>query len=359
MTHLLALPAPPAWIDEPVGTAARVCSKCGEVEPVEDFPIKNKANALRKTWCRACCRAYGREHYQENRSAYLARAKSRRRRELPRIRQIIDEYVRTHPCIDCGESDGMVLDFDHRDRSLKRGIVSRLARSCAAGTVRAEMAKCDVRCGNCHRRRTAEQFNWTKLLGVIIDPTEIRPGAAGRYLRPAGPRQDALFSPDPHGLRRCSRCRQLKSLNEFSFRDLEKGLRNHYCRPCHAAYRRAHYEHNKPDYIQRAMSEMRMKREDGLLLLHEYLRSRPCADCGETDITVLEFDHREPATKALDIGAMVGRRSWSMISAEIEKCDVRCVNCHRRRTARQQGWKVRFAEVRGLYARIGVLAGVL
>lgn len=349
---MLDLLEAPGGYDPASPSDLRRCSRCGEFKAVDEFPIKNKATGLRSAWCRSCRRAYGKEHYGQNKPTYLARAKRRREIELPRIKRIIDDYLRSHPCVDCGESNLAVLDFDHRDRSLKRGIVSRLARDCAADTVRAEIAKCDVRCANCHRRRTAQQFNWTKLRGVIIDPNSVRPGAAGRYTRPMDPHQDALFSSDTHGLRRCSRCRQLKPLNEFSLRDLDKGLRNHYCRPCRAAYRRGHYERNRPDYVQRAMREMRMKREDGLIRLHEYLRSHPCVDCGQDDITVLEFDHRDPAIKELHIGVMVGRRSWSVILAEIEKCDVRCANCHRRRTARQQEWKNRVGERRGRYGRI-------
>lgn len=29
--------------------------------------------------------------------------------------------------------------------------------------VKAEIAKCDVRCSNCHIKRTTKQFNWWKL----------------------------------------------------------------------------------------------------------------------------------------------------------------------------------------------------
>lgn len=330
----------------------RRCSSCGEFKSVDEFPVKNKVTGLRKVWCRPCCRAYGKEHYARDRASYVRRARARRKTERPRISALIDEYLRSHPCVDCGERELAVLDFDHRDRAEKELAVGRLKTTGTWSRILREIAKCDVRCANCHRRRTAAQFNWTKLRGVVVDVTEIRPGTAGRYSRLIAPLQDVLFSSDPHGLRRCSRCGQLKAITEFPFRDLRTGARNHYCRPCQAAYRRQHYQRNRPDYIQRAMQEMRMKREDGLIRLHEYLRAHPCADCGQTDITVLEFDHVDPRTKAIDVGTMVGRRSWSTVRAEIDRCLVRCANCHRRRTAKQQGWKARMSERRARYRRM-------
>jgi hypothetical protein len=62
-------------------------------------------------------------------------------------------------------------------------------------------------------------------------------------------------------------------------------------------------------------------------------------DCGESDPVVLEFDHLDGEVKAGNICTMVNRPClWEAIVAEIEKCEVRCSNCHRRRTARQMGW---------------------
>src|SRR6266545_8089409 len=72
----------------------RRCSRCGELKPIDEFPIKNKKTGLRRVWCRDCCRAYGREHYQKNRPTYLAKAERRRRTERPRVRALIDEYLR-------------------------------------------------------------------------------------------------------------------------------------------------------------------------------------------------------------------------------------------------------------------------
>lgn len=162
----------------------RHCSRCDESRPIEDFPIKNKARGLRRVWCRGCCRAYGREHYVRNRSVYLAKAHERRLVERPRIRAWIDDYLRRHPCVDCGESQLVVLDFDHRDRSQKDLTVAELARLMTWSRLRREVEKCDVRCANCHRRRTAAQLRWKKLRGVAIDTSEVRPGVSGRYSRP-------------------------------------------------------------------------------------------------------------------------------------------------------------------------------
>ncbi|WP_460795636.1 hypothetical protein [Microbacterium sp. GXF0217] len=68
-----------------------------------------------------------------------------------------------------------------------------------------------------------------------------------------------------------------------------------------------------------------------------YLAAHPCADCGESDPVVLDFDHLPGFTKSFEIGRAVGgsTRSWKLIRQEIDKCEVVCANCHRRRGARR------------------------
>jgi hypothetical protein len=70
-----------------------------------------------------------------------------------KLRAVVMEYLNDHPCADCGERDVVVLEFDHV-RGKRIGI-SRLMLS--GGSIRVlmeEIAKCDVVCANCHRRRT-------------------------------------------------------------------------------------------------------------------------------------------------------------------------------------------------------------
>lgn len=66
-----------------------------------------------------------------------------------------------------------------------------------------------------------------------------------------------------------------------------------------------------------------------------------CVDCGwkpttEEDVSFLEFDHIDPATKSGAIGAVNVRNwSWARIEQEIALCEPRCNRCHRLRTERE------------------------
>jgi hypothetical protein len=75
------------------------------------------------------------------------------------------------------------------------------------------------------------------------------------------------------------------------------------------------------------------------VLVAQYLAKHPCVDCGETDLRCLDFDHRDGATKQSNVAKLLGDAlSWNRVLVEIEKCDVRCANCHRRVTSERGAW---------------------
>ncbi len=66
------------------------------------------------------------------------------------------------------------------------------------------------------------------------------------------------------------------------------------------------------------------------------LRRRPCADCGKVlPPYILQFDHRDPATKEFNVAGS-WCRSQRRILEEALKCDIVCPNCHRDRTFGQR-----------------------
>ena len=53
-----------------------------------------------------------------------------------------------------------------------------------------------------------------------------------------------------------------------------------------------------------------------------------CVDCGEDDLRILVFHHKNPDEKIGSIANVISSRNWREVRAEIEKCDVLCHNCH-------------------------------
>jgi len=78
-----------------------------------------------------------------------------------------------------------------------------------------------------------------------------------------------------------------------------------------------------------------------------YLLAHPCADCGEGDVRLLDFDHREGSGKQADVMRLVQcGYSVERVMAEIAKCDVRCRSCHAMVTYARMGENWRSALMR-------------
>lgn len=141
----------------------KVCTSCKCKLPVSDFNWKIK-NVRLNTWCKECTRKHIRDHYRRNRDYYLNKARKRNAILRKKGYEYIADYLIQHPCVDCGESDILVLEFDHINRNSKYGNVGTLIR--AAGSFQKiieEISKCEVRCANCHRRKTERENRSWKL----------------------------------------------------------------------------------------------------------------------------------------------------------------------------------------------------
>lgn len=95
---------------------------------------------------------------QRDRLAQLRHSASKRQ---ARITCILASAKRTIGCTDCGFSDQRALQWDHVDPTIKLGNVGGMGNWSATWR---EMAKCVVRCANCHAIRTYEEGHTRRAL---------------------------------------------------------------------------------------------------------------------------------------------------------------------------------------------------
>ena len=228
------------------GGRVLTCYMCGETKPEADFAFDDMAKGTRQRHCRKCQAAYRRAHYLANRDTYIRREVARIKRYRLENRPLMLAYLRGHPCVDCGESDPVMLEFDHRDPSLKKGYVSVMAAHKPWRLVLVEIAKCDVRCANCHQRRTAGQFNWKKARG---SPALLSPVSSAQPWSIAAQTHTADDKPIT---KVCTGCGMPKPMDEFPIKHRLRGTRGTRCRSCRSAYGKLHYQRKRDHYLTRA-----------------------------------------------------------------------------------------------------------
>lgn len=90
-------------------------------------------------------------------------------------------------------------------------------------------------------------------------------------------------------------------------------------------YSEVYYPRNRAKMIARTLKRIRANKA-----IMDERKSVPCADCGQRyPPHVMDFDHLRD--KVNDVSKM---HSWSTgtLLREIDKCEVVCSNCHRKRT---------------------------
>lgn len=131
----------------------------------------------------------------------------------------------------------------------------------------------------------------------------------------------------------CISCKIRKDESQFRLRSKSKGQRHTTCKKCRSEFNKKYYREspNRKTLVRKTFNERLKSRKSYVL---EYLKNHPCGDCGETDTTVLEFDHLRD--KEHDISDLKRGASLKRLQGEINKCEVRCANCHRKVTHRRR-----------------------
>lgn len=130
-----------------------VCVHCEVTKAREEF---GTCNRRRRKMCKICCAAAVRKTYRMN-IGYRQKASDKRKARALEKHRFLYQYVRDHPCVDCGETDPLVLQFDHVIGNKSQDVPGMSQHSLEK--IIEEIAKCVIRCANCHARKTACERN--------------------------------------------------------------------------------------------------------------------------------------------------------------------------------------------------------
>lgn len=150
--------------------------------------------------------------------------------------------------------------------------------------------------------------------------------------------------PIVRNMKTCSKCETEKAYDAFYKRVRSTDGYSPWCKQCHKEYDQVRWA--AKDGIERERKRLNEEARRNRLRneLFAYLKEHPCVDCSEADIVVLEFDHLRD--KEFNIADGFSRSyNWTRILKEIEKCEVVCANCHKRRTAKRGNWAKLLAQL--------------
>lgn len=136
----------------------KICKRCGVSKAYSDFHKSAKSKDGLHSYCKICNNRQRIEKYRNNITEEKVYRDGWRKRSQDECRAFIVDYLKRHPCVDCGNSDIRVLEFDHVGD--KKYNIASMIGSTSVNRLREEVKKCVVRCANCHRIKTNIQFNF-------------------------------------------------------------------------------------------------------------------------------------------------------------------------------------------------------
>lgn len=139
-------------------------------------------------------------------------------------------------------------------------------------------------------------------------------------------------------MKKCTICKKPKILSDFNVnRSKKDGLQPH-CRECGKIHSKLYYKRNPHKHRKNVAERRKRLKAEIQKNIFEYLLTHSCVECPEANPILLEFDHvRGKKKKAISEMVHHGD-SWKKVQEEIAKCEVRCVKCHRLKTAKDFNW---------------------
>lgn len=137
-----------------------LCSRCKLDKSIDSFGENSFYSRGYDYYCKDCRSSFETKYRHNNKEKSNVKVEKYKTKNRKECRDKYWQYLLTHPCVDCGESDPIVLEMDHlRDKKYNVATLIGVG-SYKWDTIQTELDKCVSRCVNCHRIKTIEEGNW-------------------------------------------------------------------------------------------------------------------------------------------------------------------------------------------------------
>lgn len=156
----------------------KFCSGCSRIWPAAMFSQNRARRDGLADQCKQCAKGASRRYYERRREEVARKARGHTKAQAARLRAIVED-AKDVPCADCGKAwPPYVMDFDHLDGKAKRFNVADVMHwGLGVDTLRAEIAKCEVVCANCHRERTHQRRLAARKAAMVAENDAPAPAA--------------------------------------------------------------------------------------------------------------------------------------------------------------------------------------
>jgi hypothetical protein len=137
-----------------------ICNHCGEFKDEDQFYWRWKKLGIRQPTCKECKAKFDKRYYKGRTEEHKKTVKVQRAARREEARDYILNYLSSHPCVDCGETDIRVLEFDHVRGRKKMAISQMVGVGYSIKAIEKEIRKCEIRCGHCHKIKHNEDRGW-------------------------------------------------------------------------------------------------------------------------------------------------------------------------------------------------------
>lgn len=298
-------------------STTKTCTLCKRLLNLEEFSTKTNGHPF--SWCRPCNRQYHREHY---RKIDIEKSKEKSKKYRPKCQTTDSEC-------------GVIPTF---------GLVGDKPRWCfkhkPENAVHVNSAGKDI---------TKKQAERMKERGALLSTLkrswylEFRAKQKCKYCGLDDPHVLEFHHIDP--TTKIQKINQMHSSTGYTMQKLQEEIEKciPLCRNCHTSVTQDALNSYKSVYMrEKSIENIRTPKHRFMI---DYYVKNPCVYCGCADLRCLECDHVDPKTKTGKIGYLLASASLESLKKELEKCQVLCGNCHRRKTNAECESKKRKREV--------------